>query len=271
MSFHTACCLLAVNVCLLGSGANIRPCNVMTIWVMYVLAAAIVSGILVAAGWRSKQVFGMASGHNALGSPNDALWREPDIDLSAPECQADVGAVLRLSLKRLAPIMAKRAVRAEVAVPFGLLVRMRAAAAADLLEELVATAIHAAPASHLLLTASRQGDRIYIGITDDMPGADLAVRVGSVRGLMERVALRGGAVDVDVRPAEGTTMTLRLAAVTDLSREHAMSPAVTDQAMPPAVTDRAMPDASKGQALPEPAKGPRLPSLPAMERDFQLR
>jgi hypothetical protein len=37
--------------------------------------------------------------------------------------------------------------------------------------------------------------------------------MADVRGLMERVALRGGTLDVDVRPAEGTTMTLRIAAV----------------------------------------------------------
>ena len=83
---------------------------------------------------------------------------------------------------------------------------------ADLLEDLVTAAIHAAPACRLLLTAVAHGDRIHVGVTDDMPGADPAVRMGSVRSLMERVALRGGALDLEVRPAEGTTMTLRLAA-----------------------------------------------------------
>ena len=65
----------------------------------------------------------------------------------------------------------------------------------------------------MLLTASAQGDRVCISVTDDIPNADPAVRRAGMRGLMERVALRGGALDVDVRPAEGTTMTLRLSGV----------------------------------------------------------
>jgi glucose-6-phosphate-specific signal transduction histidine kinase len=108
--------------------------------------------------------------------------------------------------------MASQSVQADIAVPFGLSVRMRSAALADLLEDLLAAAIHSAPASRLLMTAATHGDYVHIGITDDMPGADPAVRQGSVRGLMERVALRGGALDINVRVNEGTTMTLRLAA-----------------------------------------------------------
>jgi signal transduction histidine kinase len=79
--------------------------------------------------------------------------------------------------------------------------------------------VHAAPASHILLTVARRGDHIDIAITDDMPGADADMRRAGVRSLMERVALRGGALDVDVRPAEGTTMTLRLAAVPNEKRD----------------------------------------------------
>jgi glucose-6-phosphate-specific signal transduction histidine kinase len=89
---------------------------------------------------------------------------------------------------------------------------MRGAALADLLEEMLGVAIHAAPASRILLTAVEQGEHVAISITDDIPNADPGVRRAGVRGLMERVALRGGALDVIVRPDEGTTMTLRLAA-----------------------------------------------------------
>ena len=64
----------------------------------------------------------------------------------------------------------------------------------------------------MLLTAARYGERVYVGVTDDMPGADTALRESSARGVMERAALRGGALEVAVRPCEGTTMTLRLAA-----------------------------------------------------------
>lgn len=137
--------------------------------------------------------------------------------MSAP--QADAGAMVRLALKRLAPVLASQSVQAEVAAPQGLMVRMRGAALADLLEDLLAAAIHSAPASRILLTATAHGDHVEIAVVDDMPGTDPAMRMGRVRGLMERVAMRGGALDVDVRPAEGTTMTLRLSAASIERRE----------------------------------------------------
>ena len=182
-----------------------------TIWLAYLLAAAIVSGMVIAAGWRSRHVHGLAAGRDGFGLPNDPLWGDPEIDLNASEASADVGGAIRLALKRLAPVMAAQSVKVDVAAPSGLFGRMRGAALADILEELLTAAIHGAPDSRLLLTAAIHGDRIHVGVTDDVPGADPALRVASVRGLMAHVALRGGSLDVDVRPAEGTTMTLRLA------------------------------------------------------------
>jgi hypothetical protein len=184
---------------------------VITIWMMYFIAALAASGVFLVAGWRSKQSLGVAAMPAGYGMPNDPLWTEADAEL--PETQADVGAALRIALKRLTPTMASQFVQADIAAPAGLLVRMRGTALSDLLEELVATVLRSAPASRILLTAAAHGERIYIGITDDMPGADAAVRRAGVRGLMERIAMRGGALDVDVRPAEGTTLTLRLPAV----------------------------------------------------------
>jgi hypothetical protein len=193
---------------------------------MYFLAAAAASGVFIVAGWRSKQAFGAASAHGGNALPVDPLWGEAEIDLASPHAQTDIAAAIRLALKRLALVMANHSVHAEIAVPSGLIVRMRATALADLLEDLVAAAIHAAPASRLLLTATARGERIYVGVTDDVPGADPAVRARSVRSLTERVALRGGALDIDVRPAEGTTMTLRLSGVGEDRQER------TDWALP---------------------------------------
>lgn len=180
----------------------------------YFLAAVAASGIFIAAGWRSRHARNVAAAHGRAGLPFDPLWGEAEIDIDASDAHADVDAAIRLVLKRLAPILASRSVQAEIASPSGLLVRMRNAALAELLEDLLTAAIHGAPASRLLVTAATYGDRTYINVTDDMPGADPAVRQGSVRSLTERVAMRGGALDLDVRPAEGTTMTLRLVAAT---------------------------------------------------------
>jgi hypothetical protein len=204
----------------------------------YLLAAIAASGIFVVAGRRSRRALNLASAPGRQTLPFDPLWGEPEIDAASSQSQADVAGAIRLALKRLGPVMASKSVQAEVAAAPGLLVRMRGAALADLLEELVASAIHNAPASRLLLTAARYGDRIYVGVTDDMPGGDATLRISTIRGLMERVAMRGGSLDIDVRPAEGTTMTLRLA--TALAGE------------------------KKGKALPEPAKAAASPLIPSM-------
>jgi hypothetical protein len=192
---------------------------VITIWLTYFVGAAAASVVFLVAGWRSKQAQGFTSARSGQALPYDPLWNEADIDPSESKPQADAGAALRLALKRLAPVMANRSVQADVAASFGLLVRMRAAALADLLEEMLAAAVHAAPASRILLTAGAQGGSIAICITDDIPNADPHVRKACVRGLMERVAMRGGALDVHVRPDEGTTMTLRLSSVADEANE----------------------------------------------------
>lgn len=169
------------------------------------------SGIFIVAGWRSKHP--PTAAHGRPGLPFDPLWGETEIDIGGSQAHTDVDAALRLALKRLVPVMARQSVQADIASPSGLLVRMRSAVLADLLEDFLAAAIHSAPASRLLLTAAIHGGWVDINVTDDIPGADPAVRRGSVSRLAERMAMRGGGLEVDVRPAEGTTMTLRLAAV----------------------------------------------------------
>ena len=175
----------------------------------------IASGIFIAAGWRSKPTPAMAS---ARGMP-DGLWNEAELDLSATQPRTDVSAAIRLALKRLTPMLLSQSVHAEIATPPDLSVRMRGAALTDMLEELLAAAIVGAPTSHLLLTATRHGDGIYVGITDDMPSADIAVRMGSLRGLMQRVAMRGCTLNINVRHNEDATMSLRLPAATEHGKQ----------------------------------------------------
>ena len=123
----------------------------------------------------------------------------------------DVAAAIYLALARLAPVIARQCVKIDVAVHPGLHVRTQNPLLADILEEFVTVALQAAPASRLLLTAVADGDRVHIGISDDMPGGDAAIRLGRLGSLTRRLKLKGDFVVVDVRPNEGTTMTLRLA------------------------------------------------------------
>jgi hypothetical protein len=179
---------------------------VITIWIIYFLAAAVASVFFLFAGWQSKQAHGF--------SPlRDGHQQPADIDLSETKLQADAGAALRLALKRLAPLMANLSVQADIAASFGLMVRMRGAALVELLEEMLTVVVHAAPVSRILLTAAADGANISISMSDDIPNADQDLRRASVRGLTRRVAMGGGALAVDVRPGEGTTMTLRLSSV----------------------------------------------------------
>lgn len=186
-----------------------------TIWIIYFLAAAVASVVFLFAGWQSKQPHGF--------SPvRDGHQQPAEIDLSETTLQADAGAALRLVLKRLAPLMANLSIQAEIAASFGLMVQMRGAALAELLEEMLTVVVHAAPVSRILLTAAADGANISISMSDDIPNADQDVRRASVRDLMKRVAMRGGALDVDVQPGEGTTMTLRLSSVCE-NREYRAS------------------------------------------------
>jgi hypothetical protein len=194
-------------------GIIFGSCVVITIWMAYFSAATLASGVFLVAGWRSKQAHSYTAVRTGHALPYDPLWDETETDPADSQLQADAGAALRLALKRLGPVIANRFIQAEVAAVFGLRVRMHGAALADLLEEMLGTVIHAAPASRILLTAVEDGDHVAISITDDIPNADLDVRSAGIRALKERIALRGGTLDVRARPNEGTTVTLLIDAV----------------------------------------------------------
>jgi hypothetical protein len=204
-----------------------------TIWLTYLVVATVASGIFVAAGWRGSKKRNASFTGSRDKFPADPLWENTEGDQAALLSQADIGVALRLAIKRLSPVMTNKSVQADIAVPPALLVRMHPPILADLLEELLTAAIHGAPASRLLLTAATHGERTYVTVTDDMPGADLMVRKASVRGLSERMALRGGVLDVDVTPMEGTSMTLRFAAVlSDQLDPIACAPATVRKPLP---------------------------------------
>jgi hypothetical protein len=190
----------------------------------YLIAASAASILFTAAGWRGRQ---------AVSATAPAPWPDPgrpsglrfaitDPAASAGIAQGqvdrgdgekgDIASAVSVALARLAPIIASQFVKIDVAVRPGLRVWMRGHVLADMLEELLAAALHAAPASRLLLTAVAHGGRVHVAVTDDMPIADAALRLGQIRTLAERTAMRGDALVVDVHPGEGTTMTLRLAA-----------------------------------------------------------
>jgi hypothetical protein len=178
----------------------------------YLVSASAASGLFIAAGWRSRQaveatapVFRSRLGMH-VNLPDG--FSDPAAGAQAGD---DVSTSIYLALARLAAVITRQSVKIDVAVRPGLKVRIRGPILADMLEELLTVALQAAPASQLLLTAVVDSGRVAISITDDMPGGDAAVRLSRVGALTERLRMRGDSLVVDVRPSEGTTMTLRLA------------------------------------------------------------
>ena len=189
----------------------------MMIWVTYFFTALAVSCVFVAAGWRSRRVAKAPLPLDRYELPFDPLWGSADLDVPQDQSQtrSDVDRAVRLALERVTPLLRSHSVQADIAVAPGLLVRMRLEALAELIEELLTAAVHAAPTCRLLLAASMRGDTIEISAIDDVPAANRELREASVRGLMQRVSMRGGSLRIEVQPDEGTTMILRLAAATD--------------------------------------------------------
>jgi len=180
----------------------------MTVWMAYAVAALAASTLFGFAGWQSRRT---ARAPRRAGQ-DDFDWIVPTEADMMGTTQADVAAAVRAALGRVHPLLTRQFVHIDVAVPPELNARMRGASLIDAIEEMLTAAIQAAPASRLLLTALAQGDHIEIAVTDDMPGADQAFRLGQVRGLSERTALRGGSLHIAVHPTEGTTTALRVAA-----------------------------------------------------------
>jgi hypothetical protein len=201
----------------------------MAIATMYGLAAVAASSVVVAAGWRSRH----RGGPPGSGVPDDPLWGQADSPSGGgSEAGAEVWGAIHRALTRVSPLMASQEVTAEVAAPFGLRGQMDGAVLADLLAQVLATCVRAAPGGRLLLTASRVGGGIEVSVTDPAPGADRAIRVAAVRGLMDTVARCGGEMDVAVRPAVGTTVTLRFAAMEE-GRGSETPPEPAEGAVPP--------------------------------------
>ena len=168
----------------------------------YLLAATFASTLFIVAGyWRKR--FGVPIAV-ALGDDQ----RAQPLDRTA----ADVRAAAMAALKCLQPILLAHATRIDVGINPGLLVRLPADVLADMLEDLLTTMIRQDCQTRLLLTAAARGSQISVMLTDTMPDGDEAELRAVFRGLAERVALRGGALDIAARGTEGRSVTLRLAA-----------------------------------------------------------
>ncbi len=175
-----------------------------TFLILYLIAAMVATGLVIAGGLWTRHV---RARETWVAPPGGSV-----VDLLFRKAPADVRNCAMIAVKRLVAVMRINGVRTDIAIPHGLLVRMTGAALTDLLEEILAAAVHHAPYGRVLMTATHSGVQVGIAVTDDCAGADPAERRASLRSMTERMALRGLVLDIDVRPDIGTSMTLRLPA-----------------------------------------------------------
>jgi hypothetical protein len=169
---------------------------------VYLLAATLTSAVVLLAGWARARA--PSHGPSPFAADPAALVTD--------KTPADIRAAAAVALNRLRPLLACQNSKIDIGIRPGLLVRMSADALTDLLEDLLTAMVRTTPGgSNLLLTAVTRGGQIAIMLSDEAADSDETELRGLFRGLAERVALRGGALDVIAQGAGGSTVILRLA------------------------------------------------------------
>ena len=195
-----------------------------TVWLIYLVAAAIASLIAISIGWRGRQTAAdvPASRFDRLQDTLSSADPDRATDNADDKTIADVAEVIRTTVERLLPTIQRQRVHLDLAAEPGQFIRLRPGLLADLLEEFIPLGLHAAAGGNMLLTAARSGSRVDITLSDDQPADDASLRPSQARGLARRVAMYGGTLDIAVRPNLGTTMTMKLTTAID-------RPAVPDE------------------------------------------
>ena len=122
----------------------------------------------------------------------------------------DVQAEAKAVLASLAGIARQRDTRLEIAIQQGLTVRIDGDEFRDVVAALVTHSIHATTGGKVLLGAMRHAGRIQIAVMDEGNGDDQSLQLANLRAVSDLVARRGGSLEIDNRPGEGTTLLLRL-------------------------------------------------------------
>ena len=172
-------------------------------WALYALAA---SAVVLAAGWTRRREIMQRQGGSAIRS---GIALAP---ASLGSETVDVLAEAASVMQRCESLAAERFVALEVAVQPGLTVGANMRALQDILTEIVRQAIEHSPCGRVLLGAAHVGGRVQIAVCDDAGNADRALRASQLRQAQRWAALQGATLDIDVRPGQGTTTTLRLPA-----------------------------------------------------------
>ncbi len=140
--------------------------------------------------------------------PDDTWIEAADpFDNSEP---ADVRTAAAIALRRVMPLLDERGIRLTVAIRAGLLVQEPGHRLADVLERMLIALVRN-DGSHMVLSAAPRGGQVAVRVSNDARAANVEALQAQVRSLSEEVALRGGALDLDVASQQGISVVLRVA------------------------------------------------------------
>lgn len=165
--------------------------NAMTSALAYVAIPFLVSSLVVLAGQRSSHRRG--SLYNARVGHFE-VWHHRGTTLRSD----DVAGCLALALRRQQANLVERAIRIELATDQNLPTPIEPNCFVGLLEEFIAAVLTGAQASRVLITAARREDRLCVTWIYDGMGYESASRNEALEGLIEKLALHEGRVDMDV-------------------------------------------------------------------------
>jgi hypothetical protein len=174
-----------------------------TFLTVYLVLAVVGSSAFVLGSVRGQHKRG-----SALPTPDDTWIEAADpFDNSEP---ADVRTAAAIALRRVMPLLDERGIRLTVAIRAGLLVQEPGHRLADVLERILIALVRN-DGSHMVLSAAPRGGQVAVRVSNDARAANVEALQAQVRSLSEEVALRGGALDLDVAPQEGVSVVLRVA------------------------------------------------------------
>jgi hypothetical protein len=136
---------------------------------------------------------------------------------SPDEESLDAESVVRAAADDLRDLARSNFVRVEMAVSPGVRSRICGVASRHALRAMVRTAITAAPGGQVLITAVAHGDQILIKVMDDGANTDQTSRESAARSTETLLAPQGGSILVETNPLLGTTVTLWLSSLGDVS------------------------------------------------------
>jgi hypothetical protein len=166
------------------------------------LLAVCVSAIFLVTGWKRRR--------NWL-EPRDGQAGATRFEPAPPSRMksADLAAVVAGVLHRLKPSADERFVALEMAVRPDLVPDVSRPVLQEMLDEIVERAIEASLCGRVLVSAANVGGRVHTSISDDGCDADRAARASWLRQAQQVAALHDVTMDIDARPGQGSTVTLR--------------------------------------------------------------